>query len=86
MTQLRIRYGNRTVMEYRHIQILYQICSIVCPFQIVTEFFTIFKAIKLVSSEILIHHAKQRSCNFPSENKNLVFIFEKILSEKMKFY
>ena len=40
----------------------------------------------LLSSEILIHHAKQRPCNFPSEKKIPVFILEKFLSENMKFY
>ena len=50
----------------------------------VTEFFTIFRAIKYVSFEILIHHAKQRPCNFPSKKKIPVFILEKYLSKEIK--
>ena len=51
---------------------------------IYTEFFTIFRAIKIVSSEILIHHAKQGPYNFPIKKKIPVFILEKYLSEKRK--
>ena len=55
-------------------------------FLIVTELFMIFRANKFVSSKILIHHAKQRPCNFSSEKKIPVFILEKILSKKIKFH
>ena len=48
---------------------------------IVTEFF-----IKFVSPKKLIHHAKQRPCNFSSEKGISVYILENVLSEKMQFY